>query len=140
MTTSVTINPSLDRKLNGFRQRVQSVSRETLIELGEDGKQYARSIAPKRPGSGLLVRNIILRKSNSEQVAIVSQNPMNSYVGEPRKHGKFGPGKFNLPQWAAESPEALTHFNTGKARYMALTALYLKKKLGNTFRTNLKTK
>lgn len=138
MVTSVVITPMFDRKINGFRQRVNSSSRNTLLELGEEGKQYARSIAPRK--QGLLIRNIILRKSNSNEVIIVSQNPMLSYPGEPRKHGKFGPGKFNLPRWAAESQRALSHFKTGKARYMALTAVYLKKKLGNTFRTNLKTK
>jgi hypothetical protein len=96
----------------------------SLKEIGEAGKQFARSIAPY--DSGRLFSNIIKRVSEQEMTAtVVARNPINQYPGEYRARTGVA-GKFNLVRWMHTSEKAEGHFRKGGDRqFMYTTRRYL---------------
>jgi hypothetical protein len=98
----------------------------SLKEIGEAGKQFARSIAPYN--SGKLFSNIIKRVSEQDMTAtVVARNPINQYPGEYRAREGVS-GKFNLVRWMHESNgirNGKRHIKTGKPQFMYETRRYL---------------
>lgn len=75
-------------KLKRLREQIKQGANLSVKEIGELGKNYARSIAPVGE-TGRLVSNIILQTNNGPRAVIVSRNP--TYRGHKRN--------FNLPKW-----------------------------------------
>jgi hypothetical protein len=109
-------------KLQNTERKSDVMARRAVETLKNIGKDYAKMLAPKRTGKMAgMIRGIVSKKANGWQALILSPNPTKS-DGHIRNIQNF-----NLARWAAESPRAVDHFKTGKARYMQLTSDYLNK-------------
>lgn len=119
---TVTVNKQkAERKLAAAVKGFKDEGNLALSEIGEAGKQYARSIAPY--DTGKVFQNIIKRVSKTEMNAsVVARNPINQYPGEPRKRNI---AKFNLVRWMHTSPKATSHIRSGDPRFMYTTRAYL---------------
>jgi hypothetical protein len=113
-------------KLKRLRAQIKQGANLSVKEIGELGKNYARSIAPVR--SGALISNIRLEKINGHTATIVSRNP--SY-GRKRD--------FNLPKWlhvtkglwrSGPLRGIQARFNGKSPTYMYRTTEYLKRVAG----------
>lgn len=110
-----------ERKLANAVKGFKDEGKLALAEIGEAGKQFARSIAPY--DTGKVYQNIIKRVNNEEMTAeVVAKNPINQYPGEPRKRNI---AKFNLVRWMHTSALAASHIESGDRQFMYTTRKYL---------------
>lgn len=121
------------KKLKRASKKIDSGAQEAVNEIGELGKNYARSIAPYRTGQ--VYRNIKLFKGKAYEVKIQALNPIRSYPGEPHQRNI---ANFNLVRWMHTSPKARGHIKSGDPIFMTTTARYLRAKAGEVARKNIK--
>lgn len=108
------------KKLYRLEKKFNEVGRLAITEIGEAGRDYARSISPYY--SGRTFRNIKFRRKESDtQVVIVAQNPTAS-DGHRRTIKNF-----NLVRWMHQSPLAKDHIKSGNPRFMYATRDYLRR-------------
>lgn len=126
------------RKLNRLEKDLEKEGALSAHDLGDMGKQYARSIAPYY--SGDTFRNIVLKRGKTTTEAIVqAQNPTYSdgHKRGARSTKYFTRGRFNLVKWMHESPRAQSHIHSGKPKFMDAAYAYLMKKAPELFRERL---
>lgn len=125
-----------EQKLKLLRSKIKQGATLATKEIGELGKNYAKTIAPVRTGA--LISNIRLEKVNGPSATIVSRNP--TYVGYRDSSGKLrNSRKFNLPQWlhvtkglwrSGRLAGIQANFHGKSPTYMYRTQEYLKRVAG----------
>jgi hypothetical protein len=101
-------------KLLFLQTKIRTAGVVSLREIGELGKNYARSKAPYRTGKTF--RNIILRTVAGNEIIIEAHNPT-----ADRTDG------FNLVRWMHTSAKARKHIHSGDPQFMYRTSSYLRK-------------
>ena len=119
----------LKKKLSKLEAGFDAASTKSLNKLGELGKTYAKSIAPR--DTGVIVRNIHFRTVDGKRVTVFANDPFS--VGSNGKKSIPYPGqrprkkKFNLVRWMHMSPSAEHHIKTGDEKFMYSTFDYLRR-------------
>lgn len=117
-----------DKKLNRLHKKLKKQGELTVHELGEMGKQYARSKAPYF--SGQTFQNIYnMTGENSSEATIMARNPTASdgHARGPASAKYNVNGRFHLVKWMHESPHARAHIHSGQPQFMYLTRDWLQK-------------
>jgi hypothetical protein len=105
------------RKIGHLTQDVKDTSNKALNDVGEDGKRYAKSIAPR--WSGQTISKIKLLKSKGFEVQINATNILSD--GHARKLSRF-----DLTRWMHTSSRAAKHIKSGDHKFLDSTAEYLR--------------
>jgi hypothetical protein len=122
---------AVQRRLSRLQKKFEEEGSLTVNEVGELGKSYAQSIAPR--DTGIMVSMIKWFRPQGDQPngVIRALNPINSYPGEPKRRNI---ADFNLVRWAHTSPNANRHFRTGDRQFMYRTTSYLRQRAPNIAR------
>ena len=94
----------LERKNKRIVRELNKAANSTVIELGNYGMWYAKSIAPKRTGK---TSDMIITRHEGLRSKIIAKNP--TYSRSP---------PFSLVRWMHESPAAQAFIKTGTADFM----------------------
>jgi hypothetical protein len=134
----ITINDSgLVRKFMKLNATAKQAADEVTEQMITEGRDYARSIAPKDTGR---LRSFIIRRRFKTTdgargeifVKNPTLNPPDGYRGKVVKRKKkwmFPPGKFNLVVWMHTSPRAKRHFKKpGVYNFMDVTREWLQRR------------
>ena len=108
----------LDAKLERLRKALKKAGTETIIDITEKGKLFAKLKAPHYTGK--TADYIIARKNPAlGQGTIVARNPT-ANDGHQRNIANF-----HLVRWMHTSSKAQRHIKSGDRRFMYRTAEYL---------------
>lgn len=101
----------LDKKMTRITNKLNKAGTETTTDLGERGKWYAKTIAPKYTGK---TADFIIARHGKKQSTVIARNPTAG-----RSDG------FALVRWMHESPRAQSHIRTGEPTFMFIMRDYL---------------
>lgn len=115
MAKDVDVSRAL-KKFRRVEKKVDAGVPRALTQIAKYGQRRAVRYAPEQTGA--LIDYIVVRRGDGDSVQIRSNNPPES-AGNRHSHDWRGE-TFSVPYWAATSPNAESHFTSGRHNYMEL--------------------
>jgi hypothetical protein len=118
----------LQKRLRRLEGNFGDASTKALNLLGDIGKTYAKSIAPR--DTGTVVRNIHFRTINGQRTVIFANDPFGggSNSKQPVRYPGRGARRFQLVRWMHTSGKAASHIKTGDEKFMYSTFDYVRRR------------
>ena len=146
--TTIIFRTSFFMKTKGNTGKLRANARMAAKQLANDGRAYARSIAPYDTGRMarlITVEPLKIKGKNSFGYEVISKNPVKGggttyrSGGETRStNPKFNTkGIFDLVKWAHKSKFAAGHFSGGNPRYMFKAKGYMMKLRNTLIKSNV---